>query len=75
MKAKFPEQFTDNQNVETKEVSAPPRTGGSVVAPPSRSAKQPRKVQLTSTQVSLARRLGLSNEQYAAQLLKEASNG
>ena len=75
MKARFPEEFQDNQNVETKEVSAPPRTGGSVVAPPSRSAKQPRKVQLTSTQVNLARRLGLSNEQYAAQLLKEASNG
>ena len=75
MKAKFPEEFQDNQNVETKEVSAPPRAGGSVVAPPSRSAKQPRKVQLTSTQVNLARRLGLSNEQYAAQLLKEASNG
>ena len=75
MKAKFPEEFQDNQTVETKEVSAPPRTGGSVVAPPSRSAKQPRKVQLTSTQVNLARRLGLRNEQYAAQLLKEASNG
>jgi N-acetyl-beta-hexosaminidase len=34
-------------------------------------AKKPRKVQLTSTQVSLAKRLGLSNEQYAAQLMKE----
>jgi len=75
MRAKFPEQFQDNQTAETKEVTAPQRSGGSVVAPPSRSAKQPRKVQLTSTQVSLARRLGLSNEQYAAQLLKEATNG
>jgi hypothetical protein len=42
-----------------------------VVAPAARSGKKPRKVQLTSTQVSLAKRLGLSNEQYAAQLMKE----
>jgi hypothetical protein len=42
-----------------------------VVAPAARSGKKPRKVQLTSTQVALAKRLGLSNEQYAAQLLKE----
>tara|TARA_B100000282_G_scaffold259449_1_gene207280 strand:+ start:1891 stop:2841 length:951 start_codon:yes stop_codon:yes gene_type:complete len=74
MRATFPDYFNKNV-VETEEVTAPPRQAGSVVAPPTRSAKKPRKVQLTSTQVSLARRLGLSNEQYAAQLLKEASNG
>jgi len=74
MKATFPDYFNKNV-VETEEVTAPPRQAGSVVAPPTRSAKKPRKVQLTSTQVNLARRLGLSNEQYAAQLLKEASNG
>ena len=74
MRATFPDYFNKNV-VETEEVTAPPRQAGSVVAPPTRSAKKPRKVQLTSTQVNLARRLGLSNEQYAAQLLKEASNG
>ena len=73
MRATFPDYFNKNV-VETEEVTAPPRQAGSVVAPPTRSAKKPRKVQLTSTQVNLARRLGLSNEQYAAQLLKEASN-
>jgi hypothetical protein len=30
---------------------------------------------LTSTQVSLAKKLGLSPQQYAAQLVKEMSNG
>jgi hypothetical protein len=30
-------------------------------------------VRLTSTQASLAKRLGLSNEQYAAQLMKDQS--
>jgi hypothetical protein len=53
------------------EESAPHRQTGNVAAPAARSGKRPRKVQLTSTQVSLAKRLGLSNEIYAAQLMKE----
>ena len=69
MRKTFPDQF-DEQIEE-----APARQTGSVVAPQSRSAKKPRRVQLTSTQVSLAKRLGLTAEQYAAQLLKESSNG
>jgi len=44
----------------------PPPVGG-----PSRGGKPPRKVQLTTTQVALAKRLGLSNRQYAAQVAKE----
>ena len=69
MRERFPDKF-DEQQVE----AAPVRQAGSVVAPAGRSAKKPRRVQLTSTQVALAKRLGLSAEQYAAQLLKEASN-
>jgi hypothetical protein len=65
----FPEKFDDG----LLEDSAPQRQAGNVVAPAARSGKKPRKVQLTSTQVALAKRLGLSNEQYAAQLMKEAS--
>jgi len=69
----FPEHFNKNkQNVETEEVEAPQRSVGSVVAPVNRSAKKPRKVQLTSTQIGLAKRLGVTPEQYAAQLLKES---
>lgn len=63
----FPDKFDDG----TIEVSAPQRQAGNVVAPAARSGKRPRKVQLSSTQVSLAKRLGLSNEQYAAQLMKD----
>ena len=69
MRQRFPDKFGEQQ-VE----AAPVRQTGSVVAPAGRSAKKPRRVQLTSTQVALAKRLGLSAEQYAAQLLKEASN-
>ena len=64
----FPDKFDDGPIIEE---SAPQRQTGNVVAPAARSGKKPRKVQLTSTQVSLAKRLGLSNEQYAAQLMRE----
>jgi len=64
----FPDKFDDGPIIEE---SAPQRQTGNVVAPAARSGKKPRKVQLTSTQVSLAKRLGLSNEQYAAQLMKD----
>ena len=69
MRQRFPDKFGGHQ-VE----AAPVRQAGSVVAPEGRSAKKSRRVQLTSTQVALAKRLGLSAEQYAAQLLKESSN-
>jgi hypothetical protein len=69
MRQRFPDKF-GGQQVE----AAPVRQAGSVVAPAGRSAKKSRRVQLTSTQVALAKRLGLSAEQYAAQLLKESSN-
>jgi hypothetical protein len=69
MRQRFPDKFGEQQIED-----APVRQTGSVVAPAQRSAKKPRRVQLTSTQVALAKRLGLSAEQYAAQLLKEASN-
>ena len=80
MRKAFPEHFqsTDienKQDTEIEEVEAPQRSAGNVVAPVNRSAKKPRKVQLTSTQIGLAKRLGLTPEQYAQQLLKESMNG
>ena len=48
----------------------------SVVAPSARNnGAKPRKMKLTSSQVSLAKRLGLTNAQYANQLVKEMTNG
>lgn len=70
IKQRFPDK------VGGTEEPAPRRQPSSVVAPGGRSAPTaPRKVTLTSTQVALARRLGLSPEQYAAQLIKEQKNG
>ena len=54
-------------------VGNPRRT--TVVAPARRSSGPPRRVQLTSTQKRLAERLGITPEQYAKQLMKEARNG
>ena len=65
----FPDKFDDGKIEE----EAPQRQNGPVVAAPSKTTKKPRTVRLTSTQAALAKRLGLTNEQYAAQLMKEAS--
>jgi hypothetical protein len=68
----FPERFADA----SEEVKPQRRQAGNVVAPAGRaSAQTSRKVVLTSTQVALAKRLGLSAQQYAAQILKDSSNG
>jgi antitoxin (DNA-binding transcriptional repressor) of toxin-antitoxin stability system len=72
MRKTFPDRFSDGEEVE---VNARQRKPAAVVAPAARSAKTPRKIRLTSTQVAIAKRLGLTNEQYAAQLLKEQHNG
>ena len=77
MRTVFPDKFTsdgdlggggDQTPVATRKKKPP--VGG-----PSRGGKPPRKVQLTSTQVALAKRLGLTNKQYAAQVAKEQLNG
>ena len=65
MRKRFPENFDEAS-------SEQPNRKATVVAPASRSSSQkPRKVRLTQTQVALAKRLGLTNEQYAAQLMKD----
>jgi hypothetical protein len=68
----FPERFADaSQGVRPQR-----RQAGNVVAPAGRGSGQtPRKVVLTSTQVALAKRLGLKPEVYAAQMLKDNANG
>lgn len=72
MRRRFPDKF----GVEVSEEKAPSRPAGNVVAPGGRNTgKAPRKVVLTSSAVALAKRLGLTPEQYAAQLLKDGKNG
>tara|TARA_R110000787_G_scaffold9766_5_gene33871 strand:+ start:745 stop:1803 length:1059 start_codon:yes stop_codon:yes gene_type:complete len=69
MQTVFPENFEDTAPTEKK-------TGRStnVVAPATRTTS-PRKVKLTKTQVQLAKRLGLSIEQYAKQVAEDMRKG
>lgn len=73
MKSKFPEILgADEDKPRTSEVSKKPAT---VVAGATRSTGA-KKIQLTSTQVALAKKFGLTPQQYAAELAKmEKSNG
>lgn len=75
MRKRFPEAFED-EPTQTREAEKPARTKpANVVAPVTRSSA-PRQVRLTPTQVALAKRLGLSNEQYAREVMKlETNNG
>ena len=72
MKSKFPEVFGETQDK--------PRTGdgkrpASVVASAARSSGT-KKIQLTTTQVALAKKYGLTPQQYAAEVAKlERQNG
>jgi len=70
MKRAFPNNFSDSELDEGQ--TAPTRNAATMVAPATRNnGGKPRKVQLTPTQVSLAKKLGLSAEQYAKQIVKE----
>ena len=62
MRQVFPDQFED-----TKQRNTEPKRKTSVVAPATRSTA-PNKVTLTRTQVQIAKRLGLTPEQYARQV-------
>ena len=68
MKEAFPNKF----EVDAEESAPPQPQAGNVVAPPSRTSKKPRKVKLTPSAAALAKRLGLTAEQYAAQLMKDS---
>ena len=61
MREVFPDYFG--------EARKEPKRPATVVAAPTRTAGK-KKVQLTKTQEALARRLGLTNEQYAKEVLK-----
>lgn len=73
MRKRFPDYFEEEQT-QTKQDEKPARTKpANVVAPVTRSTA-PRQIRLSPTQVALAKKLGLSNEQYARELMKLESN-
>ena len=66
MRKRFPENFEETEAEPKDEPKAKPK---SIVAPATRSTA-PKKVNLTTTQVALAKKLGLTPEQYVRELLK-----
>jgi hypothetical protein len=81
MKRRFPEQFEDVEDQETVEnrnngTQKPNKPKSSTVVAPASRSTSPKKIRLSTTQVALAKKLGLSPEQYARELTKlEAQNG
>lgn len=78
MRKRFPEAFEyaeEDEKPQTSQDKKPARTNkpATVVAPATRGTA-PRQVRLTPTQVAIAKKLGLSNEQYAKELMKLEAN-
>ena len=77
MKKRFPEAFDDaeeDEPTQTKQAQKPARTKPANVVAPVTRGTAPRQVRLTPTQVAIAKKLGLSNEQYARELMKLETN-
>ena len=73
MQKRFPEYFGD---ATLDEETPAPRTKPSTVVAPATRSTAPKKVRLTKTQVALAKKFGLTPEQYARETLKlENANG
>jgi hypothetical protein len=66
MRKRFPETFEEDNTEQDKPA---PRKAATVVASATRSTA-PRQIRLTASQVALAKKLGLTPEQYARELIK-----
>lgn len=76
MRKRFPDFFSEDAEETTERVEKPVSRSkpANVVAPATRSSAPRQVVRLTSSQVAIAKRLGLSNEQYARELMKLEAN-
>jgi hypothetical protein len=75
MRKRFPDYFDaeveqEEKPTQTREAEKPSRTKPANVVAPVTRGTAPRQVRLTPTQVAIAKKLGLSNEQYARELMK-----
>lgn len=71
VRRRFPEAFVadESEEVEVEEPQKVTKPKSTVVAPATRSTS-PKKIRLSNTQVALAKKLGLTPEQYARELTK-----
>lgn len=71
MRKRFPEYF----GVTQEQAKPTPRAKAATVVAPATRSTAPKKIVLTKTQVNLAKKLGITPEQYARELMKETRNG
>ena len=69
MRKRFPENFEEEKTVEEAKTS-PTRTKLSTVVAPATRSTSAKRVTLTNSQQAIAKKLGLTNEQYARELTK-----
>ena len=76
MRKRFPENFdTDSEDAEVETKETTKAKPAAVVAPVTRTTSS-KKIRLTRSQVNLAKKLGLSPEQYAKEMIRlENRNG
>ena len=77
MRKRFPEAFEyaeEERPTQTRQEEKPARTKPANVVAPVTRGTAPRQVRLTPTQVAIAKKLGLSNEQYAREMMKLEAN-
>jgi hypothetical protein len=76
MRKRFPENFDGEEEVNVEEPEKVQRQKASTVVAPATRSTSPKKIRMSKTQVLLAKKLGLTPEQYARELTKlEAQNG
>ncbi len=76
MRERFPKYFDETKETSTDEVRTDRTSPPNVVAPQRRNnGAKPRKVKLTPTQVTLIKKLGLTNEQYANTVFSGTEQG
>ena len=73
MRKRFPERFETDTQIEDKEEETPPTKRPSTVVAPATRSTSSKKIRLTQSQLSIAKKLGLSPEQYAQAVLKMES--
>ncbi len=76
IRKRFPEAFTNNAAADEEPADSKPQRRASTVVASAKRSTAPKSIKLTATQVALAKRLKLTPEQYAKELLKlENRNG
>ena len=70
MKKRFPENFEEEELEVKNEEDKPQRTKPSTVVAPATRSTASKKVRLTQSQVAIAKKLGITPEQYVREVLK-----